>query len=342
MVVLTDASQNGRHLASFTLGSPNLSNSRVMASGILRRLKAGRNVTRPATPLSPQDKVIQTYELLEQILHHLDSHSLRLAQLVSKYWHGIIHKSSILKRRLSETPGLRAVRTLLISAPGVGVDSLATCFIHGLEGFPYGYDPSPGAFFRAQIFVDDERWLIEAVSDTHLDPDLFPNHLGHALANCDTYMLFYAIDSRASFEGVKRFLRQMESPTEPLSTMVETRQKRKSRKDADGKCFLTGLVSTKDDIATSQKVVQSSEGEALAWELGCPFVETSAKTGSGVSDAFAEMCRMYKRVWKEQRRQQSKRTSLVKAVVSPSPSTADAKERKERWWRWYRGKHSEH
>lgn len=324
---------------SLIAGRRTLSGIQNMVATLLGRLRARRNGASSTPTLSPKEQVTQTYELLEQIFHHLDPHSLRLSQLVSNYWRSIIYQSAALKPRLSENRQLRPVRALLIGAPDVGVDSLATCFATGPTGFPYPYDPTTDGTFRKIFFVDDERWIIDGFSDGYLRPQGLQSYLGHALANSETYILLYSVASRESFDAVKGFLQQMESPTEPLSTMVETKRGQASGKNSDGKCFLSGLVSTKNDLPEPQRIVEPSEGAALARELGCPFIETSAKTGSGVKDAFAEMCRMYKRVWMEQRRQQSKRTSLIKAIVSPS--SADAKERKERWWRWYRAKHSE-
>ena len=47
------------------------------------------------------------------------------------------------------------------------------------------------------------------------------------------------------------------------------------------------LVGNKIDLEVdSKRVIETSDGEKAAGELGIPFLETSAKTGENVEDAF--------------------------------------------------------
>ena len=47
------------------------------------------------------------------------------------------------------------------------------------------------------------------------------------------------------------------------------------------------LVGNKVDLdVDSKRVIETSDGEKAASELGIPFLETSAKTGENVEDAF--------------------------------------------------------
>lgn len=50
------------------------------------------------------------------------------------------------------------------------------------------------------------------------------------------------------------------------------------------------LVGNKVDLE-SEREVSSSEGQALAEEWGCPFMETSAKSKTMVDELFAEIVR---------------------------------------------------
>ena len=52
------------------------------------------------------------------------------------------------------------------------------------------------------------------------------------------------------------------------------------------------LVATKCDVREG-RVVSRSQGEELAKEMGCPYFETSAKTGENVDDAFFQAVREY-------------------------------------------------
>jgi len=49
------------------------------------------------------------------------------------------------------------------------------------------------------------------------------------------------------------------------------------------------LVGNKSDLADSDRQVSFAQGEALAAELGIPFVETSAFSGANVETAFVAM-----------------------------------------------------
>lgn len=50
------------------------------------------------------------------------------------------------------------------------------------------------------------------------------------------------------------------------------------------------LVGNKVDLE-SEREVSASEGQALAEEWGCPFMETSAKSKTMVDELFAEIVR---------------------------------------------------
>lgn len=46
------------------------------------------------------------------------------------------------------------------------------------------------------------------------------------------------------------------------------------------------LVGNKGDMAATKRSIQTSEAEAFASENGLVYIETSAKTGDGVDEAF--------------------------------------------------------
>lgn len=309
----------------------------VMAVKFLKRLRVMERTK--SRQLSALEQVTQTYELLEHILDYLDPHSLRQAHLVAKYWHSIVHKSSMLAARTQESRRLHSVRAVLIGVNGAGKDTLVNCLLMGpVADFTDHFDPCWEPSFRKQMIVDDERWLIDGTSNGIVDSDQHTSYVGHCLANSETYILIYSTSSRHSFDEIKAWVAKMNSPTEPLSTLVSTEiAKRKNTRDRLrlDRCIPAAVVSTKNDFSPSLKEVDPSEGAAFARELGCAFIETSAKTGDGVEAAFAEVCRTYKRAKVAELLERSRRTSLLGAVhAGPTGSN----ERRERWWRWYRTK----
>ncbi|KAK9422217.1 putative Ras-2 protein [Seiridium unicorne] len=90
----------------------------------------------------------------------------------------------------------------------------------------------------------------------------------------DVYLLVYSISSRSTFEGTRKFLRQMH-------------QVKNFQPDATLPII---LVANKCDI-TTHRAVSRQEGEALARELGVGFTETSAKEGTNVEEAFFDAVR---------------------------------------------------
>ena len=107
------------------------------------------------------------------------------------------------------------------------------------------------------------------------------------------FVLVYSISSRSSFSRIKRFHHQIQrvkesttsSPTypgSPISTSSPTA------------AVPIMLVGNKSDRVTEREV-STQEGHALARELGCEFVEASAKNCINVEKAFYDVVRILRR-----------------------------------------------
>lgn len=299
-----------------------------MASKFFRKLKRKVDSNRAAPSVSAAQKVTRTYELLEQILGHLDPHSLRQARLVNTYWLAIVRNSPVLTPRSTTSNRPRTTTTIPIAAPSVGLTSLVLRFANpdvAAAPFPFPSDPTPASTFHGQLTVDHERWKVDGSVAGHLHEHRHSSLLGHLLAHSDTYILLYAVCSRPSFTALREWLAQMTRPTEPLSLLVATTPApRRGRRQ----CIPAAVLATQTDLPAEQWAVSPSEGAALARELECAFVETSAKTGAGVREAFAAACRAHKRARLEAL---ERRRSVGRGGVP-----AEARERRERWWEWYR------
>ncbi|KIH93069.1 Ras family, other [Sporothrix brasiliensis 5110] len=122
------------------------------------------------------------------------------------------------------------------------------------------------------------------------------------------FVLVYSISSRSSFSRIKRFHHQIQrvkestasSPSYPGSPLAAANSQAP---------VPVMLVGNKSDRVTEREV-STQEGHALARELGCEFVEASAKNCINVEKAFYDVVRILRR-----QRQQASRP------VAPSSGT---------------------
>jgi small GTP-binding protein len=85
------------------------------------------------------------------------------------------------------------------------------------------------------------------------------------LANAEAGILVYDVTNRASFENIDKNWYIEIKKGSPNITLI--------------------LVGNKTDL-TENRVVSSVEGESLAEKLQLIYIETSAKTGENINDAF--------------------------------------------------------
>jgi GTPase KRas protein len=107
------------------------------------------------------------------------------------------------------------------------------------------------------------------------------------------FVLVYSISSRSSFTRIQRFHNQIQrvkessasSPNYPGSPISSV---------APSAPVPIMLVGNKSDRVTEREV-STQEGHALARELGCEFVEASAKNCINVEKAFYDVVRQLRR-----------------------------------------------
>jgi len=107
------------------------------------------------------------------------------------------------------------------------------------------------------------------------------------------FVLVYSISSRSSFTRITRFHNQIQrvkessssSPSYPGSPISSI---------APSAPVPIMLVGNKSDRVTEREV-STQEGHALARELGCEFVEASAKNCINVEKAFYDVVRQLRR-----------------------------------------------
>eukprot|EP00727_Mastigamoeba_balamuthi_P004461 m51a1_g14012 putative ras gtpase (969) ;mRNA; r:1089721-1092844 len=153
-------------------------------------------------------------------------------------------------------------RVVLMGDGGVGKSALTIRLVQNL--FVCAYDPTIEDSYRKQMVVDDETCLLD-ILDT-AGQEEYSAMRDQYMRVGDTYILVYSVTSRSSFEAVpmmrEQLMRVRDSDRVPIV-----------------------LVGNKTDLDDG-RAVSNYEGSELARTWGCPFVETSAKTGSNVEQAF--------------------------------------------------------
>ena len=109
------------------------------------------------------------------------------------------------------------------------------------------------------------------------------------------FVLVYSITSRASFTRIRKFYSQIQRVKESSSASSPTGSYLSSpiSQSPPGQAPVM-LVGNKSDRVTDREV-STQEGSALAKDMGCDFVEASAKSCINVEKAFYEVVRALRR-----------------------------------------------
>lgn len=115
------------------------------------------------------------------------------------------------------------------------------------------------------------------------------------------FVLVYSITSRASFSRIRKFHSQIQRVKDASSTSSPTASYLSSPVPAPiAREAPVMLVGNKSDRVTEREV-STQEGSALAKEMGCDFVEASAKNCINVEKAFYEVVRSLRRQRQDQK-----------------------------------------
>mmetsp|Transcript_68136 Transcript_68136/g.156347 ORF Transcript_68136/g.156347 Transcript_68136/m.156347 type:complete len:200 (+) Transcript_68136:44-643(+) len=184
---------------------------------------------------------------------------------------------------MGEIPS-HTTKVVLIGDAGVGKTSLLTRFSN--DAFDSEYIGTIGIDFKNKTLDVDGRRVRIQVWDTS-GMERFSSITRCYYRGAQGVVIVYDVADRQTFRNVKRWLKEV--------TGV-----------CGGRMPELLLVGAKNDLQ-SKKVVLEEEGQALADELGCDFIEASARSGHNVEVAFTNLSK----------------TILSKAFcIDPWPATA--------------------
>ncbi|OAL45111.1 ras-domain-containing protein [Pyrenochaeta sp. DS3sAY3a] len=182
-------------------------------------------------------------------------------------------------------------KLVVLGDGGVGKTALTIqlCLNHFVET----YDPTIEDSYRKQVQIDGQSCMLE-VLDTAGQEEYIALR-DQWIRDGEGFVLVYSISSRSSFARIQRFHSQIQrvketamagSPTYPGSPMSASLP-------IFGQAPVM-LVGNKCDRVTEREV-STQEGQALAKDLGCDFVEASAKNCVNVEKAFFDVVRQLRR-----------------------------------------------
>lgn len=160
-------------------------------------------------------------------------------------------------------------KIVVVGSGGVGKSCITVRFVQGK--FIKKYDPTIEDFYRKQIDVDAEAVMLD-ILDT-AGQEEFSALRDSYMRTGDGFILVYAVNSSTSFDDCNKLrsqiLRIKEKENVPMI-----------------------LVGNKCDI--EERDVTKAEGQELAKQFGCAFIESSAKENINVAEIFVSIVKLVK------------------------------------------------
>lgn len=176
-----------------------------------------------------------------------------------------------------------------------------------MNHFVETYDPTIEDSYRKQVVIDAQSCMLE-VLDT-AGQEEYTALRDQWIRDGEGFVLVYSITSRSSFSRIQRFFNQIQRVKDssnagsPISGGYLS-----SPSLGNGGPTPVMLVGNKSDRVTEREV-STQEGNALARELGCDFVEASAKNCINVEKAFYDVVRSLRKQRQDYNRLERRTTS---------------------------------
>lgn len=174
--------------------------------------------------------------------------------------------------------GSKIMKAVLIGDGAVGKTSIRRNYLG--EDFTEGHIATIGVDLATKRVLFNQDIVKFIIWDLAGQPT-FEKVRGHYYSGCNGILLVYSVVDRESFDNASKWLVEAYKNMGPLPPTI--------------------IIGNKTDLRYSldkSKYVVSEEGEEFAKyfikKLGVPavFKETSAKTGSGIQDAFTQLLQM--------------------------------------------------
>lgn len=154
-------------------------------------------------------------------------------------------------------------KLVMLGDGGVGKTAITIRFVS--DRFVQEYDPTVEDAYKKEHNIDGKDVKVEII-DTAGQEEYTSGLQDKFIRGGEGFILVYSITSRSSLQRVK-----------------DIRNKIAWTKDSEDVAMI--LVGNKTDLV-KERQVPTQEGKEVAREFGCPFLETSAKTGENVAECM--------------------------------------------------------
>ncbi|KAJ3425567.1 ras-like protein rasd [Anaeramoeba flamelloides] len=161
-------------------------------------------------------------------------------------------------------------KIVVVGGGGVGKSAITIQFLQ--NHFITEYDPTIEESYRKQVTVDGETILLD-ILDT-AGQEEYSAMREQYLRTGQGFLLVYSVTSRTSFEETLEFRDLILQAKNAVQYPI---------------C----LVANKIDLV-DERVINDKEGKSMAEDFSAPYIETSAKTGENIEDAFFALVRVVK------------------------------------------------
>jgi Ras-related protein Rap-1A len=162
---------------------------------------------------------------------------------------------------------MREYKLVVLGSGGVGKSALTVQFVQGI--FVEKYDPTIEDSYRKVVEVDGQQCMLE-ILDT-AGTEQFTAMRDLYMKNGQGFLLVYSITAQSTFNDLQ-----------------DLREQILRVKDMDEVPMI--LVGNKCDLE-DERVVGKDQGQGLARQWNCTFLETSAKSKINVNEIFHDLVR---------------------------------------------------
>jgi small GTP-binding protein len=178
---------------------------------------------------------------------------------------------------------MREYKLVVLGSGGVGKSALTVQFVQGI--FVEKYDPTIEDSYRKVVEVDGQQCMLE-ILDT-AGTEQFTAMRDLYMKNGQGFLLVYSITAQSTFNDLQ-----------------DLREQILRVKDTDDVPMI--LVGNKCDLE-DERVVGKDQGQNLARNFNCAFLETSAKSKINVNEIFYDLVRQINKKNPETRNKNKKK-----------------------------------